>query len=296
MDINPEEIKKQMEALESIPCPEFEGISFPSFSPFRMKGIEKAVNDMRDFQSRESDILICTHSKSGTHWIYEIISMLKRNTTDLDKSVKSQTMLEVIPDLSVLDELPSPRILDTHCMFQFLPRKHIENKSKIVHMVRNPKDVCVSLYYHAQKDKFLNLNLPWEEYFEVWMSGKVPYGAWYDYELAIEQAEKDYPGMIYTCYYEEMKKNPVKEIEKLAEFLEVECTDKTVEDIAKATSFENMQKNKTDISAIVFGKGFIYRKGEIGDWKNHFTVSQNERFDAQFNERMKNSNYKFTFE
>jgi len=34
----------------------------------------------------------------------------------------------------------------------------------------------------------------------------VPYGTWYDYELGMEQAEKDYPGMIFTCYYEDMKK------------------------------------------------------------------------------------------
>jgi hypothetical protein len=33
----------------------------------------------------------------------------------------------------------------------------------------------------------------------------VPYGTWYDYELGMEQAEKDYPGMIFTCYFEDMK-------------------------------------------------------------------------------------------
>ena len=33
-----------------------------------------------------------------------------------------------------------------------------------------------------------------------------PYGSWFDYELAMEQAEKDHPGMIYTIQYEQMKK------------------------------------------------------------------------------------------
>jgi hypothetical protein len=36
----------------------------------------------------------------GTHWVYEIIQMLVRNTVELEKNAKSSTMLEVLPDLS----------------------------------------------------------------------------------------------------------------------------------------------------------------------------------------------------
>jgi len=35
-----------------------------------------------------------------------------------------------------------------------------------------------------------------------------------------------------------------------------------IKDIAKATGFENMQKNKFDITSLIDGKGFIYRKGK----------------------------------
>lgn len=98
--------------------------------------------------------------------------MLVNKTAELEKSAKSNTMLEALPDLSIIESLPSPRIIDTHFQFQYLPQKHIENRCKIVHMMRNPKDVMVSLYHHAKKDKMLDLNIGWNEFFEVWMDGK----------------------------------------------------------------------------------------------------------------------------
>ena len=46
-------------------------------------------------------------------------------------------MLDAIPALSLLNQAPSPRLINTHLSFRY----------KIVHFVRNPKDVCVSYFY-----------------------------------------------------------------------------------------------------------------------------------------------------
>lgn len=121
-------------------------------------------------QVRENNTFIL-----GTHWTYEIVNMLLRNTTELDNKSKMQSMLEAVEDLSVLEGVPSPRIMDTHCLFKYLPKQHKEKKVKIVHMIRNPKDVCVSYYYHCLKDMFINFDGTWEEFFELFMSGKREY-------------------------------------------------------------------------------------------------------------------------
>lgn len=59
----------------------------------------------------------------------------------------------------------------------------------------------------------------------------------------------------------ELLQEPVKEIKKLADFLGVECSTTHIEEVAKATSFKNMQEKKFDITQVFDGKGFIYRKG-----------------------------------
>ncbi|XP_023932494.1 sulfotransferase 1C2 [Lingula anatina] len=99
-----------------------------------------------------------------------------------------------------------------------------------------------------------------------------------------------------------MLKDPVNHVRKIANFLRKPIDQVLCEAIAEQCSFENMKRNKqTHREAgpegerntkpelkkwrdTAFG---MYRKGKVGDWKNHFTVAQNERFDALYQEQMK---------
>ena len=58
-------IKMYMSTIKPQPWPTFEGVKYPSFIPFRMKGIDNHIRDVMNFKSRETDILITTYSKSG---------------------------------------------------------------------------------------------------------------------------------------------------------------------------------------------------------------------------------------
>lgn len=85
--------------------------------------------------------------------MWEIVSMILKQKAEYSKEPKDSFILEALPDLSFIKNLPSPRLLNTHLPYRWLPNQHIENGGKIVHVLRNPKDVCVSLYHHAKISK-----------------------------------------------------------------------------------------------------------------------------------------------
>ncbi|XP_063435939.1 sulfotransferase 1E1-like [Mytilus trossulus] len=85
-------------------------------------------------------------------------------------------------------------------------------------------------------------------------------------------------------------------LRELVSFLGVTADDEFLHDIADKCSFANMKNNKTDVSSTInSGKTVIWRKGIIGDWKNLFTVAQNETCDQMYEQEMKGCDVKFTY-
>lgn len=129
---------------------------------------------------------------------------------------------------------------------------------------------------------------------------------WFKFEKDFEKAKKnDELGAIITVHYESLKKNPVQETKRLAEYLNVELSKEEITEISDKCSFKKLKlasqtvkDNSLVANVELFKKTepFVHRKGEIGDWKNHFTVAMNENFDAIFKEEMKNSNIQVQFE
>ncbi|XP_013388051.1 sulfotransferase 1C2-like [Lingula anatina] len=267
-----------------------DGVPLPPFP-----GLQINLQRIDKFQARSDDIWIVNWPKSGTHWMWEVVMMLSSGRAKLRDSVKVGAMFPEACTLQAAEKMTSPRVLDTHVPLKLFPKAAL--KSKIIYTVRNPKDACVSFYHHQKGMSMYRLdNVSWEGTLELMINGKAYYGNWFDHvEEWLKVLENNPNALIVT--YEDMKMDLKKQVRRVAEFLGYKRSEKFYDDVAKLCSFGNMKKEKRDIkSAWSKESTGIYRKGTVGDWKNYFTMAQNEKFNEMYTRRMKDINLDLKFE
>eukprot|EP01035_Chromulina_nebulosa_P020322 gene20322-26379_t len=172
------------------------------------------------------------------------------------------------------ESAPRPRVLKTHSPYHLLLGtngngvKALPSTTKVILMSRNPLDACVSSYYHAWNP--FKSGWPFEAWASLWLNGYVPHGSWFDWVKGWYKESIDNSNQILWLQYEDLKINPVFQIEKIAKFLNINYNENLLELVAKASSFESMKEQAEALSDQI-PVGHL-RKGKSGDWKNHFST------------------------
>ncbi|XP_029462893.1 sulfotransferase 1 family member D1-like [Rhinatrema bivittatum] len=261
------------------------------------------------FQARPDDLLISTYPKAGTTWMSEIVDLIFNNG-DTERS-KRDAIYNRVPFLEVaapgvptgteqLADLPSPRIIKTHLPIELLPQTFWDNKCKMIYLARNAKDVAVSYYHFYLMAKVHPEPGTWEEFLQKYMDGEVSFGSWYDHVKGWWEKRQKY--RILYLFFEDMKEDPKREIQKVMKFLEKDLGEEVLENIVHHTSFqamkENTMANYTTAPPLLMDHSIspFMRKGIAGDWKNYFTVAQNEAFDADYTRKMAGTGLRFRTE
>ncbi|XP_068919856.1 sulfotransferase 1A1-like isoform X4 [Petaurus breviceps papuanus] len=173
-----------------------------------IKYFAEALEEMKDLQVWPDDVLISTYPKSG---------------------------------MEVLKETPAPRLLKTHLPLSLLPQALLDRKIKIIYMARNAKDVAVSYFNFYKMAKVHPDPGTWEDFLETFMTEKVSYGSWYQHVKEWWELRKQYP-LLYL-FYEDMKKDPKREIQKITEFVGQPLPEDILDQIVQQTSFKKMKEN-----------------------------------------------------
>jgi hypothetical protein len=152
------------------------------------------------------------------------------------------------------------------CILEMFP------KTQVIVMLRDFRDCAVSQAY--MESRFTT----WEGYFtdpgmkaldsEFLREYLRNYESHTDFEICSRLASER-PEQVIIVRYEDMKSKPEATLRGVFEFLEVTATDSLVKKCLDMNTFEKLsngrQPGEEDAS-------HFYRKGIIGDWRNHFSV------------------------
>jgi hypothetical protein len=155
---------------------------------------------------------------------------------------------------------------------QLILRRYPE--AKVVEVLRDGRDVCVSLEMQA-------LTVRWpprerERQIRLWMNA-VRRG------IAL-RADTEVAARVHLVRYEDLKADPHREIARLYDFCGFDTDAAEIDQVADRTDFRHHEHT---------GAGRHTRRGEVGDWRNHFTPDDEELFRSTVGELFELAGYRY---
>jgi hypothetical protein len=256
----------------SIVCQLVNNFRFPIFFP--RENIEFALN----YKPENCDKFLATYPKCGVTWTQQIICLIINNGMhqNYDKQYIFKSFIELSGKES-LNTLKKPRVIKTHLPFDLIPY----NKSaKYLCVLRNPKDTCVSNYFHDKALPDYHINDDFHDYFRCWINGKVDYGDYFQHVLSFwsHRSDDNFTFLI----YENMKNNLRDPVLKIGKFLGYEFVVKLKENNEFLLN-KVIENSTVDSMKSFLGESFKHkiRKGIVGDWRNHFNKAESDLVDEK---------------
>ncbi|KAM4114749.1 hypothetical protein ACJW30_04G092900 [Castanea mollissima] len=177
-------------------------------------------------------------------------------------------------------------LVATHIPYTSLPKSIISSGCKIIYIFRDPKDVIVSSWHFSKKLSHEGVqtstmeDLDLKEAFELFCEGASIAGPYWNHVLGI-----------LFIKYEDLTNETIHYVKKMNEFMGYpfsleEEVNGVVQNIINLRSFENLSSLEVNqsgpmqfLSGIVGENNAFFRKGKVGDWKNHLTPKMVTRLD-----------------
>ncbi|KAL0794295.1 hypothetical protein Bca101_065672 [Brassica carinata] len=195
-----------------------------------------------------------------------------------------------------LEELPSPRFVATHMPYQTLHESLRDSQCKVVYVCRDIKDVLVSRWHFISRlvKKELYSNYPVEEMVDKFIKGAYSFGLFQDQVLSYWKKSLVNTNPVLFMRYEEMIEKPEAQVIRLADFLGCLFTKEEKEsgmvekifELCSLGNLSNLEANKTGTSTCGIAHHAFFRKGGVGDWKNHLTDDMARKLDEMVEKKL----------
>ena len=169
-----------------------------------------------------------------------------------------------------------PRFIKSHLPLSILP-PDLKTKAKVVYMVRNPKDCMVSYYHHHKLITGHGYIGDLPNFARRFMRNELMYGSIFPHAKEAWTL-KDDPNMLFV-FYEDMKADLVKVIERVCQFLNCPLNPEKKEALADHLHIDNFRNNDAVNPTGMFkklglfvGDGNFVREGRVS---GHHLFPQN---------------------
>ncbi|KFK43385.1 hypothetical protein AALP_AA1G119200 [Arabis alpina] len=283
--------------------------------------LQGVINFQKNFKPQDTDIILASFPKSGTTWLKALTIALLERSKKNDRSCDHHPLesdnphglvpfLELslylqssTPDLTNLSS-SSPRVFSTHMPLHTLQVPLKDSLCKVVYVCRNLKDVLVSNWHFkctTLKNTKVEGSFTLESMFDSFCSGVDFFGPFWENVLSYWRGSLEDPEHVLFMTYEDLKAEPRGQIKRLAEFLgcpfsEQEEGSGGVDKILELCSLRNLTSleiNKSGKTSNKVCNSSFFRKGEVGDWKNHLIPEMENKIDNIVEEKFKGSGLKF---
>ncbi|KFM75292.1 Sulfotransferase 1C2A, partial [Stegodyphus mimosarum] len=188
-----------------------EGLQIPGI--ISVEAFRSALN----YKPRDDDVFIVTYPKCGTTWTQNILILIFNKGQPLKSQIEFHTASPYLDMTGAIaaEEMPRPNAIKFHLPYHLTPKS---DKTKYIYVARNPKDCCVSYFHHMKNFPFYGFTGTFNDYFELFISGNIDYGDYFDHVLGWYAHRNDSNVLFLT--YEEMKEDTAGAILKIASFID----------------------------------------------------------------------------
>jgi hypothetical protein len=202
---------------------------------------------------RHHHILLMSYPKAGSTWLRFIIYYATIDSSECNKIM----MNSIMPELGVHMSGSSNWIKSHNRLFEkFFTKK--------VYLVRDPRNVALSYYRYNKIKGHISPKLTFSEFIRS-----------SEYSFTSICSHFDNARGYYLLKYESLRKDPVGELQRLFQALNVEYCDDKIDNAVRLTNIDRMRKNEsvtgTSESVKFFGKG-----------KSEFSINEVDYLDLNY--------------
>jgi hypothetical protein len=223
------------------------------------------------------DQMLASYPKSGNTWLKFMIGQLAGGS-----EVDFDSVQELVPGIG--EHVGAPgivrgggRLITTHEPYR---RDYV----RAIYLVRDPRDVAISYYYHQLRQGRYAGNL--SDFLTGFARGRIdPYGGWGRNVASWLASPLATNQQLILLKYEDMRADPVGTLTATTGFLGMASDSADVAAAVEANRMERM-RDKEGLSKVVIQPKRtdipVVRKGKVGEWREAFSAREVAMFDDAF--------------